>query len=82
MTNRKQVYEEYMRRVDEIAEECDWVTSIGPETLVAIVISILENKTREMVRNAYNAGYLDANCNHINDVDAYTEQLEYLKSND
>jgi hypothetical protein len=81
MTNRKQVYEEYMRRVDQIAEECDWVTSIGPETLVGIVISILEEKTIDMVRAAYNAGYLDANCNHINDVDTYINDITYLNDN-
>ena len=42
--NREEVYEEYMRRVDQIAEDCDWVTHIGPHTLVNLVISIIEEK--------------------------------------
>jgi hypothetical protein len=42
--DRKEVYEEYMRRVNQIAEDCDWVTHIGPETLVNLVISIIEEK--------------------------------------
>ena len=42
--DRKAVYEEYMRRVNQIAEDCDWVTHIGPETLVNLVINIIEEK--------------------------------------
>jgi hypothetical protein len=42
--DRKEVYEEYMRRVNQIAEDCDWVTHISAETLVNLVISIIEEK--------------------------------------
>ena len=40
--SRERVLKEYMRRVDQIAEDCDWVTQIGPETLVNLVIDIIE----------------------------------------
>ena len=28
----------------------------------------------------YNAGYTDAQCNHINDADNYANEIEYLRS--
>lgn len=37
--NRDELFKLYMRRVDFITEECDWVTSFGPEEIV----DILEN---------------------------------------
>jgi hypothetical protein len=49
--NREEVYEEYMRKVDQIAEDCDWVTHIGPKTLVNLVIDVIEKsqiKTNSM----------------------------------
>ena len=40
--NREELYNLYMTQVEHIVEECDWVTSIGPEELVNIVAHILE----------------------------------------
>lgn len=34
----------------------------------------------EFIKNAYNAGYDDAMCNHINDVENYINDLNYLNS--
>ena len=42
--DRKKVYELYMEEVHRIAEECDWVTHIEPQTLVSIVINIIEEE--------------------------------------
>lgn len=42
--DRSQVFTEYMRRIEAIADDCDWVTHIGPETLVDTVISIIEEE--------------------------------------
>lgn len=40
--NREELYKHYMTQVEHITEECDWVTSIGPEEIVNIVAHILE----------------------------------------
>lgn len=32
-----------MERVDKICEECDWVSSFGPEEIVHIISDIIEN---------------------------------------
>ena len=41
--NREKLHELYMKKVDEIAEECDWVVSFGPTEIVRIISTILEN---------------------------------------
>lgn len=40
--DQKELYKLYMRRVDFITEECDWVTSFGPEEIVGMISDILE----------------------------------------
>lgn len=40
--NREELFKLYMRRVDFITEECDWVTSFGPEEIVDMIADILE----------------------------------------
>jgi hypothetical protein len=35
---------------------------------------------KEQIMNAYIAGYDDAKCNHINDVENYINDLNYLNS--
>ena len=42
--DRDKVFKMYMDRVNQIAEDCDWVTHIGPETLVRLVVDIIENE--------------------------------------
>ena len=42
--DKEKVFKMYMDRVNQIAEDCDWVTHIGPETLVRLVIDIIENE--------------------------------------
>ena len=37
-----ELYKLYMEEVSYIAEECDWVTHIGPEEIVNIIANILE----------------------------------------
>ena len=32
-----------MEKVNRIADECDWVTSFGPEEIVHMIADILEN---------------------------------------
>ena len=40
---RQEIYELYMKEVDKICEECDWVTHIGPKEIVKILLRIIEN---------------------------------------
>lgn len=42
--NRELLFKRYMEMVDALAEECDWVTHISPQTLVNIVADIIENE--------------------------------------
>jgi hypothetical protein len=32
-----------MQWVDQVADECDWKTSFGPEEIVYAIVTILEN---------------------------------------
>lgn len=41
--NREELFELYMKKVNQIAEDCDWVTSFGPEEIVNMIADILEN---------------------------------------
>lgn len=41
--NRDELYKLYMEKVNQIAEDCDWVTSFGPEEIVNMIANILEN---------------------------------------
>jgi hypothetical protein len=36
-----------------------------------------KEQIERLVRNAYNAGYTDRECNHLNDVDIYTNETIY-----
>lgn len=42
--NRELLFKRYMEIVNSIADECDWVTNISPQTLVNIVADIIENE--------------------------------------
>ena len=41
--NKKELFDLYMKWVDEVTEECDWKTTFGPEEIVYAISSILEN---------------------------------------
>ena len=41
--DREKLFELYMEKVNRIAEECDWVTNFGPEEIVHMIATILEN---------------------------------------
>jgi hypothetical protein len=42
MIDRDEVYKEYMKKVEEIAEGCDWKTHFQPQEIVDIICSIVE----------------------------------------
>lgn len=39
---RQKIYEAYMLKVDEITEECDWVTHLTPKEIINILLNIVE----------------------------------------
>jgi hypothetical protein len=41
--DREELFNLYMKWVDEVTEECDWKTSFGPEEIVNSIATILEN---------------------------------------
>ncbi len=41
--DKNALYELYMKKVNQIAEDCDWVTSFGPEEIVYMIANIIEN---------------------------------------
>jgi hypothetical protein len=52
--NRELLFQLYMERVDEIVEVCDWKTSFGPEEIVGIIASIIEDNFDDIVNNEIN----------------------------
>jgi hypothetical protein len=51
MINRELLFKLYMKEVDEITEVCDWKTNFGPEEIVNIIASIIENNFDDIVNN-------------------------------
>jgi hypothetical protein len=41
--DKDELYKLYMEWVNEVADECDWKTSFGPEEIVHAIANILEN---------------------------------------
>jgi hypothetical protein len=52
--NRELLFQLYMERVDEIVEVCDWKTNFGPEEIVGIIASIIEDNFDDIVNNEIN----------------------------
>jgi len=40
--DRQKLFELYMKKVEEIAEECDWKTHFGPEEIVSLIAGLIE----------------------------------------
>jgi len=49
--------------------------------LVSQAEEMEEMRRLDAVFNAYNAGYEDSACNHINDADNYVNELRYISQN-
>ena len=41
--NREALLKLYMTEVGHISEHCDWKTQFGPEEIVNMIVSIIEN---------------------------------------
>ena len=48
------------------------------ETVVAEVVRQAKAMEKEQRIKDYNAGYDDAQCNHINDAENYTNESDYI----
>lgn len=44
---KQEIYELYMKEVDEITEECDWVSCLTPRDVVKILLEVVEKYTEE-----------------------------------
>jgi hypothetical protein len=66
------LYEVYMQKVDEIVEECDWVTSMGPREIVNLISCILEDTPVLIESNQIGSTQLQQY------VDAHNRQLEMI----
>jgi hypothetical protein len=56
--NRELLFQLYMERVDEIIEVCDWKTNFGPEEIVGIISSIIEENTDVIIGNRIDLPFL------------------------
>ena len=70
--NRQMLYEVYMQKVDEIVEECDWVTSMGPREIVNLISCILEDTPVLVENNQISSVQLQQY------VDAHNRQMEMI----
>ena len=61
-----------MHKVDEIVEECDWVTSFGPQEIVNLVSQILEDTPVLIESNQIGSTQLQQYVN------AHNRQLETI----
>ena len=43
--DRKALYNFYTEKIEQITEECDWVTSFNPREIINILVDILETNT-------------------------------------
>ena len=48
---REELYNIYMKKVDDICEVCDWKTQFGPKEIVEIISSIIEDEPQITVNN-------------------------------
>jgi hypothetical protein len=62
--------------VDQVNSDCLNSTFIEPK-LTEQAKQMEKEQIERLVRNAYNAGYADRECNHLNDADIYTNETIY-----
>ena len=55
--NREELYSLYMKDADDIFEECDWVTHLGPKDILNMICNILERHTDLIESDEYQKGY-------------------------
>ena len=82
--NKKELLNLYMKYVDEVTEECDWKSTFGPEEIVYIIGTIIENNPRLIKTESFkykitkwfelNLGWLFVNCRKQD------KHIEYLKN--
>jgi len=51
--DKKELFDLYMKWVDEVTEECDWKTTFGPEEIVYAIASILENNPKLIKKQTF-----------------------------
>lgn len=41
---KEEIYNKYMRKINEIADECDWKTNFAPKEIIEILLNIIETE--------------------------------------
>jgi hypothetical protein len=71
------------KKIEEKGFQCQTEWQSGYQSALNEVIFFLE-QAKEMEKEQrikdYNAGYIDAQCNHINDAENYVNEQEYLNN--
>lgn len=49
--NEELLYTLYMEWVNHVADECDWVTSFGPESIIGSVCRIIEENPHIIIQD-------------------------------
>jgi len=44
--NREKLHELYMKKVSDLADEYNWITHFGPQEIVGMISTILENNPK------------------------------------
>jgi hypothetical protein len=48
--DKETLYKLYMEKVDQICEECDWVTNFGPKEIVDMISNIIEKNPDLLIK--------------------------------
>jgi hypothetical protein len=48
--DKETLYKLYMEKVDQICEECDWVTHFGPKEIVDMISNIIEKNPDLLIK--------------------------------
>jgi len=59
----------------------EWLAEqmLHPESFNPYIEQAKAMEKKQRIKD-YNAGYTDAQCNHINDADNYANEIEYIQS--
>jgi len=78
--DRKELFRLYMEKVDQICEECDWISTITPEMVVDIISGVIEKNNvhnsitweeAKIKADKYARWQSDKDCEENNCCDGY-----------
>lgn len=84
MKQQTSMGENYVNKQDHLTA-VEWLATSLPRNLTTIIADEVEQAMqieKEQRIKDYNAGYSDAQCNHVNDAENYVNEQDYLSSKD